>query len=318
MPASRAPDWPDVTERDRWTAALADAAHRVERDRGVVETWWLEARDGALWACYGGVVVRAAGEAADVSGAEELFEEIDTWVAFERPAGPGRVLERDLQAMAEWRAQLAVQQPRYEAAAATVFLDIAATTSIDLGWRVAVHEEEFDLSSPPPWVPAGSSTAVDPPGAGVVGHELAGPGPWPAQPPTRSAPFPQIHLETRASSGRGSADHLGGADDLDDAVLDVAGTVQDLVIEEVHGAWPVCPGHWHPMAPGSTTAGPVWRCPDDQGVAVPIGHLVELTLSRDEVPDRSATGLVARRRQLPPVDPEELLRDIDETSDPGL
>ena len=319
VPTSSVPDWPDVTERDYWTAALAGAAARVQRDRGVDDPWQLGAADGSLWAWYGDFSVRVAGVHADMGGPQELFAEIDTWVAFDGSAGLGRVLERDLRAMTEWRAQLAVQQPRYEAAATLVFLDITATTSIDLSWRVAVHEEEFDLTFPPPCVPAASSTAAaDPPGGRAVGREFAGPGPWSAYPPSRPAQSPQLCLETRTSSGSGSDDHLSGADDLDDAVLDVAGTVQDLVIEEVHGVWPACPGHWHPMAPGPTTAGPVWCCPDDQRIAIPIGRLVELALPRGEVLDRSATELVARHLQLPPVDPGELLGDVDATSDPRL
>ena len=55
-----------------------------------------------------------------------------------------------------------------------------------------------------------------------------------------------------------------------------------VVIEEVHGA---CPGHWHPMQTGPSAAGPVWRCPDDEWVAVPIGRLVEL-----RAPDEGAPG----------------------------
>ncbi|QXG76102.1 hypothetical protein KUM42_00515 [Modestobacter sp. L9-4] len=258
---------------------LADVARRIERDRGVVDVWRLEARDGALWACYGDLLHRVAGAHADISGPDELFEEIDTWVAFERPGGPGRLLDRDLQAMADWRARLAVQRPRYEAAAARVFLDIASTTELDLVWRIAVHETEVDWSAvhdrlPPEWLGAAGC-------GGVVAREVDGPDPSPEGPPTRPVDFPQLYLETRTSTGSGSDDVLTGADDLDGAVWDVAGTVQDLVMEEGGGAWPACPGHWHPMQPGHGVTGPVWRCPDDERVAVPIGQLVELWTSGD-------------------------------------
>ena len=268
------PAWPDLTERDRWAEALADVARRIERDRGVAAPWRLEVEHGALRATYGGSSTVVAGPSSNGFSPEELFEEIDTWVAFERPGGPGRVLDRDLQAMADWRAWLAVQRPMYEAAAARVFVDIEATTSIDLGWRVAVHETEVDWSAfrgvlPSEWLATAGT-------GGIVGHEFDGPGPWPDGPPARSVAFPQLYLEIRTSSGSGSDEVVSGADDVDDAVWDVAGTVQDLVIEEAHGAWPACPGHWHPMTTGPGATGPVWRCPDDESVAVPIGRLVEL------------------------------------------
>ena len=284
MPTPPGPDWPDVTERDHWTAALANAAERVERDRGVVEPWRLEVGYGRLWASYGGNSTAVAGPAPDVLDPQELFEDIDSWVAFERPGGPGRVLDRDLAAMAQWRAQLPALQRMWEEAASRVFLDVRTTTQAELDWRVAVHEEEVDWSRLPGGGPAQFVASGEGRVGGVIGHEFVGPDPWPDGPPTRPAAFPQIHLETRTSSGSGSDDHLGGADDLDDAVLDVAGTVQDLVIEEVHGAWPTCPGHWHPMQPGPSTDGAVWHCPDDDRVAVPIGRLVELLAPEEDAP----------------------------------
>ncbi|GAB4079300.1 hypothetical protein GCU67_14665 [Modestobacter muralis] len=276
------PDWPDVTERDHWTAALADVAARIERDRGVADPWRLDVEHSLLWAQYGGTRIAVAGPDADVRSAEELFEQIDSWVAFERHAGPGQVLERDRQAVADWRAQLAVQQPRYQAATARVFLDIRATTTIDLGWRVAVHEEELDWAALRSQLPPELLGATEGTTGGIAGHEFVGPGPWPDGPPTRPVPFPQLYLETRTASGRGSDDVLDVATDLDDAVWEVAATVQDLVMEEVHGAWPACPGHWHPMQTGPSSSGPVWRCPADERVAVPIGRLVELVASEGD------------------------------------
>ena len=81
--------------------------------------------------------------------------------------------------------------------------------------------------------------------------------------------FPEIWLET-PRTGRS----LPAMDDEDEATGYLAELVRDDVIEEVHGAWPECPQHAHPMEVDYTDSGrPVWSCPTLPDVTVAIGEL---------------------------------------------
>lgn len=271
MPMPPTPDWPDVTERDRWAAALADVARRMEQDRGVTEPWRLEVEHGRLVARFGGTSLVVAGPDPDVSDPAELFEAIDSWVAHERPGGPGRVLERDARRKAAWRSRVEAARLLWQAAIEPVLRDVRSTTSVLLDCRATVREDEVVWPGPSPGV------------GGVLGveHPMGDPV-W--QPTTRPLDPPQLQIEILTADS--STMHgVPLVDDVHEAVPDVADRVQDLVIEQVRVAWPACPRHGHPMAPGSTGAGPVWRCPDDAEVSVPIGRLVELA-----GPDGSSLG----------------------------
>ena len=184
---------------------------------------------------------------------EDLFAEIDEWVAFERPGGSGRVLGRDRQAVLQHRAALPGQLASWTGVAERVFTDIEATAAV-LPWHLAVHE--YEDAWPDPGVPGlhlWSHFAVPP----VERPRVLFPRVWLHLPHTwhELPPFP---------------------DDPEDAVGDLAAMVQDDVIEEVHGAWPRCPGHHHPMALGMSAGTGIWRCPIDAGVVVRIGSLAEL------------------------------------------
>jgi hypothetical protein len=267
-------DWPDVTERDRWAAALADVAQRMQQDRGVADPWRLRVEHGQLVAVFGsGVSVVVAGPGPEVSDPDGLFEEIDSWVAHERSGGPGRVLERDVRRKAEWRARLEAAQPLWQAAIAPVLRDVRSTTSVPFDCRATVREDE--VVWPDPFPVGAHSVGMTGVVGGVLGveHRADDDPAW--QPTTRPLDFPELQLEI-GTAGTWTTYGVRLVDDVDEAVLDVADFVQDLVIEELLVAWPACARHSHPLAPGSTGAGPVWRCPDDAGVSVPIGRLAEL------------------------------------------
>jgi hypothetical protein len=255
--------WPDQRERNRWQDALAGATTRLKEERGVEEPWRLTVGSGALWAEYGDLRLRVAGEGVELTDPDDLFDEVDHWVAFERMAGPGRVLDRDRQAMAEWRQRLPAVRQFWEKVARQVFRDVEATTDLRLPWMVVVHEDE------PDW-PA-IRNGVDG-GIGVVGGIFLLDVPMP-QPGRRPLNFPQIWIET-PHTGRS----LPEMDDEAEAIGHLADMVQEDVIEEIHGAWPQCPRHPHPLeVHRSDTAHPTWKCPDTPDIEVAVGELARLS-----------------------------------------
>jgi hypothetical protein len=62
--------------------------------------------------------------------------------------------------------------------------------------------------------------------------------------------------------------------DVESCLEILADQIQDLAIEEGKHAWPVCPGHQHPMRPAVTDVPrrAIWRCPDDSRIQREIGH----------------------------------------------
>ena len=248
-------DWPDQEEWDHWEAALQAAAGQLQAERGVADPWSLTVEYGALWANYGALRERVAGAYADPMSPAQLFEEIDGWVAFDRPAGPGVRLERDREAMAAWRAQLPGLQRLWERAAPRVFQDVVAAAGREVPWRVVVRATETVW---PERVLGQGVLGIElDVGEDVVAHE-------------RELDFPVVQLELPHAWI-----HLIPPDDPDDvegAVADLAASIQDEITMEVHGAWPKCLVHEHPMRPASTGNGPAtWECPTDDGVSVPIG-----------------------------------------------
>lgn len=66
---------------------------------------------------------------------------------------------------------------------------------------------------------------------------------------------------------------LGGDQATAEIAAHIAFQLQDDVMDEVWGAWPVCPAHEHPMSPEVVAGVAVWRCPIDPRVTVPVGQL---------------------------------------------
>jgi hypothetical protein len=225
----------------------------MRAERGVEEPTKLTAGYGALWASFGRCRLRVAGPHADVVDEARLFEEIDRWVAFERSAGPGIVLDRDLAVIEEWRARLPLAQAVWEEAAALVFHDVEATTSLRWTWRITVHDDEEAF----PDLPEGVS--------GVFFAEVR-PADW--EPPRRKLALPELWLETDSFGIR-----LPEPDGSADAVAHVADRVQDEVMEEIVTTWPPCPGHQHPLAVGGDDTLALWVCPGEGALSVPIGSL---------------------------------------------
>ena len=250
------PRWgPDQDAWDRWHQALAAAAERLHDERGIADPWQLAVGWEVLWAEYGDLSLRVAGVGADLGGPDDLFDEIDRWAAWDRPAGPGRVLDRDRQVMAAWRVRLPELQQFWEGVARRVFRDVEATTDLVPTWEVVVHEDETVWPGLP-YPGTGGVAWLNPDGDT---HEL----------PRRPLDFPEVWLETPHTHRQ-----LPDLTDEDEAISHLADELQDDVIEEVHGAWPQCPRHPHPLSVGDTDDGrPAWVCPDAPDVTVPIGEL---------------------------------------------
>lgn len=251
LPAS---SWPDVQEAERWVRALARAAQRQQADRDVGEPYSMTSAYGLLWVNYGRLRFSVAGADMAVTSEQDLFERIDRWVAFERHGGQQNLLGRDRAFIQEWRAVLPQSQAHYEQGARLVFRDLEATTSLRWRWQVSVHEEE---QQPPPFPPH----AVE---AGIWISEAQ----TDRQPTRRPARLPLVWLDT---------DHFGtalptGVRSVAEAAALIAEAVQDRVIEEIHGAWPPCPDHGHPLALGGTGS-PSWTCPRTDLPVADLGRL---------------------------------------------
>ena len=236
---------PDRADLERWAAAMGEVAERIERDRGVADPWSLSVQDDVLWANYGDLRVRL-GPGADVHDEAELFDEVDGWVAFDRQPGPGAVLDRDVEAVAARRTQLPALRAFWEPVVARVLADVTRTTSVDVTWSIEVVEREVGVPPGPGlWLTFGA-------------QEL----------PVRET-FPSLVVRLPHQWF-----DLRPIDDVEEAAAELAGLVQDHVVEELPGAWPVCPGHHHPMAHATTPSGrAAWGCPSGAGPVHEVGSL---------------------------------------------
>lgn len=247
-----ASEWPDEAERQYWTDALGAVAQRELVERGVDEHIRVTVGYGALWGYYGPIRIRLAGQHAELRDVSDLFDEIDSWVAFDRPAGPGKRLDRDQAVMDAWRARLPDVQAIWHSAAQRVFDDVVATTPIRWEWRIAVHEDEVVFPDMPDGV-MGIWASTHPAG-------------W--APDRRALALPQLWLE----AGNWAVS-LPEPDGATGAVVHVADKVQDEVMEELCTTWPTCPGHGHPLEIGVSEGVPTWVCPVGGAVRAEIGAL---------------------------------------------
>lgn len=73
----------------------------------------------------------------------------------------------------------------------------------------------------------------------------------------------------------GTGIHVPAGAPKAEQVASLADQIQELVIEELHEAWPPCPKHPanHPLAPELVRDQAVWRCPRTKQIVAEIGHL---------------------------------------------
>lgn|GEM_PF-4635237 len=195
-----------------------------------------------MWVNYDRIRVRV-GAGADVTSEQELFEEIDSWVAHERPAGPGRWLSRDAAAVRQAEEGTRRCVPWFRAAAARLAADLQNAWGVATVWQVT--ESQVDL----PW-PGEERLPVLPPddeggdeGRGglrgtlvVAGEATAGPPP-PTPATGRVSSWPEIKIFMTAADGSGTG-HTAPYWELtseEDAINELAWLFEDALIEEVWG-----------------------------------------------------------------------------------
>lgn len=247
--------WPDRAEADRWTRALTDVAGRQKLDRGVVEPFSVTAGYGALWANFGPIRTRVAGAYAEVRDEQDLFEQVDRWVAFERGGGTTNLLDRDREFIDQLWARLPEEKAVWEDAARRVFRDLETTTSLRGGWRVAVREDEEDWPAPP-----------EPGRSGIWITRTTLPADW--RPPRRPLLLPELWLECE----RWATSLPRGVPSFSEAVAFVADKVQDEVIDDSWEAWPECREHGHPLNL-TTNEAAYWTCPATGVAVAEVGSL---------------------------------------------
>ncbi|MFC5379799.1 hypothetical protein [Aquipuribacter nitratireducens] len=224
---------------DAWRDAAADAAHRIDRERGVVEPWSVDVLDGDVVVQYGDLRV-ATGGATGVAPAQ-LHAVLDHWVAWQREGGPGSWLVRDEEELLERRRLVDRSVSVYREAASLVAADLARTLGEVTVWTVVAAEHVTERP--------------DAPQAG--------------RPPV---PTIEVAVETLAGGGVFGVAPLE-APSLRAAVAALLSAGEDHLAEIVHGRWPRCAEHSAPMAPGDA-AGPVpWTCAAGGHVVAEVGRL---------------------------------------------
>ncbi len=269
-------DWPDRAEMQRWELAADYVARRLRDERGVDEPVGVSSGYGALWVTFGERRVRVAGAGPDVDDEQELFEDLDSWVAFDRDAGPGRVLDRDRTAVAAVLDRMPVAQRLWSTAVQRVLVDLHATTNLTWNCTLVVLEDE------PAWMrprPAGESRV---PGLRV----RVGPIEEPTGPRTRSDMprpvwLPRLWLECDTGWGTTVDEE---EDDAEVICADAAGRIAGEVVDELWQAWPPCPRHSHLLEAAVSEGRACWTCPADDAVVAPVGALA----SASEVDSSSA------------------------------
>lgn len=257
-PESRLVPWHNHQEWHHWMAACRDVVQRLHVERGITEDVAMVTTPVALWLCIGPVRLRVSSPNPDVATPEQLHSQVDKWVAFEREAGPGRVLPRDIDAGAARRELLMVARKKWEAAASAVFSDLATINAAAAWWRLHEHdpvsswssgrvEDAFGAGSAIFWLSRRSTTITQRPNELIIGSLWIESEMW-----SRA-----LTLEIEEAQ----------------AYLTLADLVQEETAQSLAPGWPSCPVHEHPMVVKSFDGSAFWCCPRDAQVRVAVGLL---------------------------------------------
>jgi hypothetical protein len=248
-----AASWPDQAHVQRWTAALERIAARERADRGIDEPTSVVFEFGVLSVVYGDFRYAISGTEA-IDDEDELFREIDYWIAFERNNGLDfdELLDRDHAVIDAWRERLPSLQDAWQEAADRVCGDVRRTTPLDWNPTVSVREttEWFPPITAARQAVARQWVSIAPAGA-IRQRRLLLPDFW-------------------LSFDRYGTNLPTDLRDVDDMTWHLAHRIQEWVIEEqdVWGAWPQCPDHGHHLDPW----GDEWVCPTTRQVRSKIGE----------------------------------------------
>lgn len=268
-------DAPTPDGQSAWADAARRCAVRLLEDRGVSDSWSVTQESGSLWVNYDRLRVRVGDDSAEVTSEQELFEKIDSWVAHERPAGPGRWLSRDAAAVREEQ-QLAHRCiPWWRGAAVRLAADLKNAWGVATVWEVT--ESQVDL----PW-PGEDQLTVLPPDdeerEGIWVTEIE-PGEAATVPPPASAtgrmPWPEIKILMTAADGSGTG-HTASYWELtseEDAIDELATLFEAALIEELWGYWPTCPAHDFALAITRVDGVATWWCTEAGQPLTAVGSL---------------------------------------------
>ncbi len=258
-----------------WEDAARRCAARLREDRGVSDSWSVTNDSGGLWVTYDGIRVQV-GAGADITSEQGLFEEIDSWVAHERPAGPGRWLPRDAAAVREADHAARRCVAWFQAAATRLAADLENAWGVSTVWQVT--ESQVDPSWPGeerlPAMPLDNEVREGIWGELVeVGAVVTGQPP--PTPVTGRVSWPEIRILMTAADGSGAGLtapywELTGEDD---AVDELAVLFEDALMEEVWGYWPTCPAHDHALAITRVDGVATWWCSEAGQDLAAVGSL---------------------------------------------
>jgi hypothetical protein len=148
---------------------------------------------------------------------------------------------------------------RLESLVGLAIRDAEATTAVRLPSRVVSRAE---------WELEGSildylALSYDEANEDVPGPGAAGDGQEDEHPP--------LVVDIAGTSGPCDTDRSDA-----ELLAELAGSVQEAIIDELQRAWPVCPGHPHPAEPVVVSGAAVWACTLRSRPAV-IARIGELT-----------------------------------------
>jgi hypothetical protein len=227
----------------------------------------------SLWVNYDGFRVRV-GAGEDVTTEQELFDEIDIWVAHDRPGGPGRWLPRDAAAVEEAYTAARRCVPWFEGAVARLAADLQNAWGKTTTWEVTLAPDDL------PW-PGFEGLPFPPLDHGLMGL-------WETvvsvQPATDPAPpadvdgrvgYPEIRIMMTSAdgSGTGHTAPFWEPTSEEDAIDELASLFEDALIEEVWGYWPTCPAHDYELEITRIDGKASWVCSEAGQVLGPVGSL---------------------------------------------